>query len=515
MKLDLLIHYLVTELNSESLILAVGDQKLLNQYPEVIISHITDDSREVDTGSLFIAVPGLRMDGRKFIADAIERGAAAIFYQPMDTASSPEFEISHTDYSPAIPVVPIPNLLSLVGLLASFFYGQPSSKIKVIGITGTNGKTSCSHYLAQVLSKVGQTCAVAGTVGNGFLPQLMPSKLTTVSSIHLQRNLAKFFNQGAKTVAMEVSSHSLTQHRVEGIEFAVAVLTHLSRDHLDYHGTMEAYAAAKSLLFVQPHLKKAVLNWDDPLGKTLIQRHQSNLEIIGYSATGSKHPKVPSVVAENIELSPHGFQFNLITPWGQSWVTVPLLGRFNISNVLAVVSVLGLFEVPFAEIVKHLSQLHSVVGRMELFQAKNKPQVIVDYAHTPDALEKVLLSLREHQPKKLWCIFGCGGDRDQGKRPLMAKVVEQYAEEITITNDNPRHEDPEQIITGIVGGLSESTKYRVQLDRAEAIANVIAQANSEDIVLVAGKGHEQVQIIGSQEFPFSDQAIVLKCLAME
>lgn len=479
-----------------------------------LITHITANSREVKSGSLFLAMPGTSHDGRNFITAAVAQNAAAILYAIQSNAEDAEKSEwqQHLPSSTNIPIIPCLGLEHMQGLIAARFYGYPSAKMNVIGVTGTNGKTSCTHFIAEAFAEAQQSCAIAGTVGNGFLPNLQKSAFTTLSAIDLQAELARFFEAGAQWAAMEVSSHSLVQHRVAGVQFNIAVFTQLSRDHLDYHGTMENYAAAKSQLFAFKDLSMAVINYDDLLGQKLIAQYKNKLNIVAYSALGKAHDEVPSVIAENITMMPSGFQLKVITPWGEGELLVPLLGKFNVSNVLAVLSVLGLSQIPFTTILAALSKLKPVVGRMQQFGGETQPLVIIDYAHTPDALEKVLLSLRDHRPRTLWCVFGCGGDRDRGKRPLMAKVAERYSDQVIVTQDNPRYEKPEKIMDEICQGFTNPHAVVIQPDRALAIAYAISHAECQDIVLIAGKGHEVVQIIGDQSLPFSDQEETIRCL---
>jgi UDP-N-acetylmuramoyl-L-alanyl-D-glutamate--2,6-diaminopimelate ligase len=484
-----------------------------------VILGITDDSRAVKPGYLFLAVPGLIADGRKFIDQAIHQGAVAILYDISALDADAHLDMdAHEAWQKnlstpcSIPVIPCQQLDKLRGIIAAKFYEDPSLKMKVIGVTGTNGKTSCTHFIAQALAFNQKCCAIAGTLGNGFLPQLQKSALTTPSALNLQAQLANFLAAGAEFTAMEVSSHSLDQDRVRGVHFDIAVLTQLSRDHLDYHGSIENYAAAKSKLFACPSLTAAVLNYDDMLGQRLIEQHKNHLNIVTYSMEGKAHSSLPSVIAKNIKIIALGFQLEVATPWGEGELSIPLLGKFNISNILAVLAVLGLLEIPFKTILTALSHLKPVVGRMQQFGGGSEPTVIVDYAHTPDALDKALLALKCHKPRELWCVFGCGGDRDPGKRSLMAQVVESYANHIIVTNDNPRHEKPEKIIADICQGFTDQQKIIIQLDRAEAIAYAISHAKAGDMILIAGKGHETVQIIGDQQLPFSDQEQVLRLL---
>ena len=457
------------------------------------IIDITNDSRLVKKGSLFMAYPGDAVDGRDYISQAIANGAAAILYQPFENEQNPLASV--------IPILPIPHLKQLSSLLASRFYDDPSSAMTMIGITGTNGKTSCTYFIAEALDI---KTAIMGTTGFGFLNQLQPSPLTTGDAVTVQKNLALLRDQGAEAVAMEVSSHALVQDRVAAVHFDIAVFTQLSRDHLDYHKTMENYAQAKELLFQHSGLRSAVINLDDELGRHLIEKYSSALTVVTYSVQGQKSGHNPFVVANKVTHRHEGFTIELETTWGSGSFNTPLLGRFNIYNVLAVVGVLGLMDLPFTEILSKLESLTSTPGRMQKMGGENQPLVIVDYAHTPDALEKTLIALREHCAGQLWCVFGCGGDRDKGKRPQMGAIAEQYSDHIIVTNDNPRTESAEQIVNDICRGFSQPQRTQIILDRAKAIEFAIQSALSNDIVLLAGKGHEDYQIIGQEKFPFSD-----------
>lgn len=471
---------------------------------DTYVRSVTQDSREVIPGALFLAIPGLQVDGRDFIAAMIEKGAGAILYENGDA-----YQISPVLQSSKIPIWGVSGLDAKIGLIASRFYQNPSQKMMVIGVTGTNGKTSITQFIAQALETQAKRCAVIGTVGKGFLPNLQSTGYTTPDAVNLQKDLAEYLAQGANSIALEVSSHGLSQHRVTGIKFDIAVFTNLTRDHLDYHGTMAAYGAAKAQLFQFPSLKYAVYNGDDAFGRQLCAQHSGHAQAFVYSIDPQISASYPTIVAEKIVPTPQGFTIHVRTPWGSGQFNSPLLGRFNISNVLAVLSVLGILGIPLSANLKALAHLQSVKGRMQSFGGKqDKPCVIVDYAHTPDALKQVLSSLREHQPKQLWCVFGCGGDRDRGKRPQMGAIASEYSDHIVLTNDNPRGENPSLIASEIEAGIPAGHSVHTELDRATAIRYAIQAADARDIVLIAGKGHETEQIIGNQIFPLSDIAIV-------
>jgi UDP-N-acetylmuramoyl-L-alanyl-D-glutamate--2,6-diaminopimelate ligase len=455
------------------------------------ISGITLDSRAVQPGWLFVAVPGARTDGRTYIAGAYSRGAAAAIYE----ADGFEPDARSTN------AIGVRALREQLGTIADRFYGTPSRKLNVIGVTGTNGKTTTTHLLAQALNRPESRCGLIGTLGSGFPGQLDPSVHTTPDAISVHRLIAGFVAAGAKAVCMEVSSHALDQARVAGVAFDIAVFTNLTRDHLDYHGDMDTYAAAKARLFDFPHLKAAVINQDDVFGRALIERIRRRTRVLSFGLHGG------DVQALSVDTSPDGLALTIATPHGETPLRSPLLGRFNAANLLAVLAVLLAAGMPLAEAVNALAQAQSVAGRMERFGGSaGQPLVVVDYAHTPDALEKVLQALREHTPGKLVCVFGCGGDRDRGKRPLMGRIAEQLADVVILTNDNPRHEDPVSIINEIASGM-QTTPSAVP-DRTQAIRAAFSEARAGDVVLVAGKGHEDYQQVGDRRLAYSDRATV-------
>lgn len=444
---------------------------------------------------MFLAMPGLTVDGRHFIQQALDRGASHVYYEQQ---GSDQFTLPQTN----VPLIPIENLMQKQGVLAAEFYAHPSRHLNTIGITGTNGKTSVSYFIAQCLDNT----AVLGTTGYGTLEHIQKLSYTTPMAPQLQEILKELRDSAVKCVAMEVSSHALAMHRVAGIEFDIAVFTNLSQDHLDFHKTMQDYAAAKKMLFDWPTLKYAVVNSDDAVGEEIVQGGHA-YPILTY---GIYHQA--DIYAENIRPLPEGFSFVLHTPWGKANCVVPLLGEFNIANCLAVVGVLGIMGLTLDDIVQKISQLKPPPGRMQLYRAKGMPCIAIDFAHTPDALEKALVSLRRHCPGKLYVVFGCGGDRDTAKRAVMGKVASIVADYVLVTNDNPRHEAPQQIADMICAGIDKDKLLEVQLDRGLAIKRALAQATAQDLVLIAGKGHEAYQIVGDKMLPFSDSAVVMEQL---
>ncbi|EXF46266.1 UDP-N-acetylmuramoylalanyl-D-glutamate--2, 6-diaminopimelate ligase [Pseudomonas sp. BAY1663] len=457
---------------------------------DVLIRELTLDSRKVRGGDLFLAVPGLQQDGRDHIDDAIARGAAAVAY---------EAEGAGQLLSEQAVMLPVRQLSGQLSAIAGRFYGEPSRSLRLVGVTGTNGKTSVSQLIAQALDRLGEPCGIIGTLGTGFHGQLELGRHTTPDAIGVQATLASLKQQGARAVAMEVSSHGLEQGRVAALEFDVAVFTNLSRDHLDYHGSMEAYGAAKARLFDVPGLSCRVVNLDDGFGRALAGEAAES-RLIGYSL---EDPSAYLYCAD-ARLDDDGIHARLITPQGERSLRSPLLGRFNVSNVLAAVGALLGMDYPLDEILAVLPELEGPAGRMQRLGGGERPLVVVDYAHTPDALEKVLSALRPHARGKLLCLFGCGGDRDRGKRPLMAEVAERLADEVLVTDDNPRNEAPEQILADIRTGFAHPEHVTFLHGRGQAIASLIAASRAEDVVLLAGKGHEDYQEIRGERQPFSD-----------
>lgn len=476
------------------------NQLLPEAASSVLIRELTLDSRKVRPGDLFLAVPGTQQDGRVHISDAIARGAAAVAYEAEGAAAM-------TAHSAEL--VPLKGLAGQLSAIAGRFYGEPSRALHLIGITGTNGKTSVSQLLAQALDLLGERCGIVGTLGNGFYGALELGRHTTPDPIGVQATLADMKNAGARAVAMEVSSHGLHQGRVAALAFDVAVFTNLSRDHLDYHGSMQAYGAAKAELFAWDGLRCRVINLDDAFGRELAAaEHDSRL--ISYSLIDSD----AYLYCRDARFDEQGVRATLVTPRGEGSLRSSLLGRFNLSNLLAVVGTLLGMDYPLDEILKLLPQLQGPVGRMQRLGGVKQPLVVVDYAHTPDALEKVLEALRPHAKGRLLCLFGCGGDRDSGKRPLMAAVVERLADGVLVTDDNPRTETPEQIFRDIRAGFAKPEAVQFVHGRGQAIAQLIAAAAADDVLVLAGKGHEDYQEINGERQPFSDLLEAAKALAV-
>jgi len=486
----------VHQKSSSFLLENLAEQSLT--IPAIEIAYVTNNSRDVVKNTLFLAYPGERADGRKYIVDAITKGAVAIAYEPSD-----DFVLPQT----SIPCIAVTHLKIKQSEIAARFYDFPSQQISVIGVTGTNGKTSVTHFIAQAMSV---SCGMIGTLGYGFFPQLKKLTNTTPDGLQLQKIFAELLLQGAKTIAMEVSSHALAQQRVNDVLFHTAVFTNLTQDHLDYHHTMENYRDTKALLFQKPNLQNAVINIDDDAGKYFVEALQKPSGSAGVNViTYALHDNHADISVLKCTPTQYGFDINIKTPWGDGELHLPLIGEFNISNALATIGVLGILKMPFNKIIQSLSQLKTVNGRMQLFQAKNSVHTVVDYAHTPDALEKTLCSIRSHCTGKLWCVFGCGGDRDKTKRPTMGLIADNIADHIIITSDNARSEDPTQIAQDILSGVKNKNKCEIELDRVKAIEKAIHLAQKNDWVLIAGKGHETEQIIGNQVMHHSDVECVL------
>lgn len=468
------------------------------------------DSRQVEPGCLFIASSPPLGDGTPFIEQAIEQGAVAVIQQSEGAKAS--IDTQHRDNGKSIKYVKIPEIASKIGEIAAIFHEDPSGRVPVIGITGTNGKTTVSFLVAHAIEALGQPTGILGTVGYGFPDQLKKASLTTPMPTTLQALLAEQVEQGAKTIAMEVSSHSLDQHRVAGIQFEMAVFTNLSRDHLDYHGDMASYAKAKRRLLVWPGLKHRLINADDEYGQAFIDEFKDTDNTWVYATDPNYDSHLPTIKPLQVTYQETGIEADIVTPWGTGKLSSSLLGAFNLSNLLAVVGVLGIQGYALEQILAIVPQLAAAPGRMQLVYQASLPRVIIDYSHTPAALEAALIATRQHYRARIFCIFGCGGNRDAGKRPMMGEIATRLSDHAIITNDNPRHESPEQIAEDIIAGISKGSDYHVELDRRAAIAYAIQQANMNDVILIAGKGHEDYQQVNDHFHHFSDYETVLEML---
>lgn len=463
-----------------------------------MIQALSSDSRGCAPGVAFLAYPGEKADGRAHIADAIRRGASAVLWEADGFAWRHEWRV---------PNVAVQGLKGHAGELAHEFYGRPSESLWVCGVTGTNGKTSCSQWVAAGLAAHGARSAVMGTLGAGFPPALADALNTTPDALEVHRLMKQFRAQGAGAVAMEVSSHGLVQGRVQGVAFDCALFTNLSHDHLDYHGSMEAYAEAKGRLFDMPGLATAVLNLDDVVGVRIARRLEGRgVRIIGYSLSGARNG-AEFIAATRVG---HG-EMQIESSWGRAAARVNQIGRFNLANALGVAGCLVAYGVDFQKCISFLENLPAVPGRMQ--RVGDKPLVVVDYAHTPDALDKVLQALRPvatQRGGRLVAVFGAGGDRDAAKRPVMGRVVSRLADDAVVTSDNPRSEDPLRIIAQIESGMDR--RAEIEPDRARAIEAAIATAQEADVILIAGKGHESYQEIAGRRLPFSDAAVAREAL---
>lgn len=477
---------------------------------DVEIHGLSSDSRQVQVGDLFLACGGDHSHGLDYLPQVLQAGAAAVVYEPSTD--------THAALATAanIPLLPLPALRTQLGHIAASFYQHPSRALAVIGITGTNGKTSCSQFIAQALDRPAARCGVIGTLGYGLVNELVAGDRTTPDAVAVQRLLSDMLARGARQVTMEVSSHALAQGRVNSVEFQVAVWTNLSRDHLDYHGDMAAYATAKQRLFHTPGLRHAVINLDDEYGRQLLTTIPDSVQRIGYTLDddAARHG-VQRVAGRDLQLTEAGIAMQIRSPWGEGELRAPLLGRFNASNLLAALAALLALDMPFATALERLAQVTTVPGRMERFGGGGQPLVVVDYAHTPDALEQALRALRDHCHGKLWCIFGCGGERDAGKRPLMGAAAEQYADRVVVADDNPRGEDPIQIVADILAGMRNPDAAYLRRDRVQAIRFAVEQSRPGDVILVAGKGHEDYQLTGARRIPYSDRHSVALLLRRE
>ncbi|MFI4951611.1 MAG: UDP-N-acetylmuramoyl-L-alanyl-D-glutamate--2,6-diaminopimelate ligase [Burkholderiales bacterium] len=467
------------------------------------VSRIGSDSRQLHPGDAFAAYPGTRHDGRAYIADAIARGAGAILWETQG------FNWNHAW---KIPHVPVEELKAKLGFIADAVYGHPSRELWMVGVTGTNGKTSCAHWIAAGLDAAGRRAAVLGTLGNGLIGGLEPAANTTPDAALLQQTLAGYKAAGAQAVAMEVSSHGIDQGRINGVAFDVALFTNLSRDHLDYHGTMAAYGAAKARLFGWPGLRVGVINADDAFGRSLIDAARSQgRKVLSYGFGAA------DIVGARLAVSSTGLAFSVETPWGRGEVGTPLIGAFNAANLLGVLGVLLVSGVALGQALEIVAGIEAPPGRMQRLGGGDRPLAVIDYAHTPDALDKVLTALRPAVGPggELVCVFGCGGERDRGKRPEMGRLAGRLADRVLVTSDNPRSEDPAAIASDIVHGIRDTgnRRYSVELDRAIAIAAAIGEAARGDVVVLAGKGHETTQERDGEQQAFADAEHAARALA--
>ena len=477
------------------------------------LAQLTSDSRAISAGDVFLAYPGDTADGRNYIGNAVERGAKAVVYEAADFAWNDAWNV---------PQLAVHDLKQVAGPVASAFYGRPDGSMFTVAVTGTNGKTSCSQWLGKALSHLGQPTAVIGTLGVGLYQRgahagFNATGYTTPDAVLLQRKLSQLRHTGAQALAIEASSIGLDQGRLNGMHFDVALFTNFTRDHLDYHGDMQSYEASKRMLFDWPGLHHAVINLDDDMGVRLIshlKQQRPALPIIGYTVAGKTETGIAVLDASDIRTSHGGTTFRMESRSeshsGSAVIKTQLVGQFNVSNVLGILGVLLAKGAELKAAVEAVETLTPVPGRMEQLGGQDAPLVVIDYAHTPDALEKTLATLRQVSQQRsgeLWCVFGCGGDRDPGKRPQMG-AVSQLADHIIVTSDNPRSEEPSEILSQIVKGIDTARVGKDSLhvveDRAAAILWAVRHAGKNDVVLLAGKGHESYQEIKGKKLPFLD-----------
>ncbi len=496
---------------SQSFVLTLAqllpDMELAKAAP-VVVSGLTLDTRQLNQGDVFVALRGTQSDGRNYIAAAIERGAVAVLVEA-------DKEWQGIDWLGQVPVIAVDQLAQQVSTIAGRFYGDPSAHFRLVGITGTNGKTTCSLLLGQLSALLRERAGVVGTVGYGVLDAtalapfsqqlnaLTTTGLTTPDAVSLQHILAQLRERAVAAVAIEVSSHSLQQKRVAGLHFDTAIFTNLTQDHLDYHGDLVSYGKAKQQLLQMSGLRYAIVNADDAWANSLLEKKPAHVQAFSYSLQSAD----ADVYAKDITLTGTGASLTLITPWGTGEFHSHLMGAFNLSNLLAVITAACVGGAALADVLLAIPQLQPAPGRMQtvvLEQSQQDINVIVDYAHTPDALENTLKAIREHTSGRVWTLFGCGGDRDKTKRPLMGRIAERLSDYVIVTNDNPRTEDPAAIAADILRGMHNTHGCLVIADRGQAIDLAVQQAKPGDLVLIAGKGHEDYQIFASQTLPFSD-----------
>jgi UDP-N-acetylmuramoyl-L-alanyl-D-glutamate--2,6-diaminopimelate ligase len=473
--------------------------------PAVRVTDVTLDSRAVTPGALFLACRGLARHGVEFVDAAVAAGAVAVLWESGRGVAAPRVPADVVAYA-------VPELSCHVGTIADRFFGSPSAALAVTGVTGTNGKTTTAFVLAQALEACGEPSAYSGTLGFGRTRALRSATHTTPDCVSLHRQLADARGMGLRNVAMEVSSHALDQGRVAAVRFRSAVFTNLTRDHLDYHATMDAYGAAKARLFATPGLAHRVINVTDAFGRDLAGRRHDSGTLIAVATEPVTISADQYVIARHVRTMPRGLDLDVETHLGAVNFGAPLVGRFNAENILLTLGALIVRGIALDRAARSLANVCAPAGRMETFHRQGRAVAVVDYAHSPDALAKALAALREHCAGRLWCVFGCGGDRDPGKRPLMATAVERLADVALVTDDNPRGEDGDAIVAGILRGFTDRSRVRVVRDRAQAIRAALAEAGSGDIVLIAGKGHEDYQIYGQESRPFSDRAVVLEAM---
>ncbi len=473
--------------------------------PALTVSDLSQSAQEIGPGGLFLATAGSTRHGLTYLDQALARGARAVAWEPGPGVAAP-------DLPEGIAGVPVSQLRQRAGFIADRFFASPSARIRVAGITGTNGKTSTAFFVAQAAEILGADCGFIGTLGSGRPGALRSSDLTTPDAVSLHRSLASLVADGIGHLAMEVSSHALVQGRINGLRVACAAFTNLSRDHLDYHGDMDAYGAAKRRLFAEHAPRRAVINYADPAGPAMHAALPAGTPSILVNPEDPPTGTVEFLRALQFDATDSGMTFQVDSSFGSARLHSQLVGDFNVSNLLVALGILLGWEFSFRRAVGALEHVRAPAGRMETFRAKHGPLVIVDYAHTPAALEQVLEAARAHARGELTVVFGCGGERDPGKRPEMGAIASRLADRVLVTDDNPRNEDPDQIVAQIVAGTSNS--IAIERDRAAAIARALDGRKDGDVVVVAGKGHEQYQTTAAGRQPFSDREVVAGLLGI-
>lgn len=475
----------------------------LHALGEMRVTDLTLNSREARRGAAFVALPGTREHGIRHAPAAVAQGAVVVLYQP--PADMPGL---------SVPAIAIPELRQALGVIADRFFRSPSASMRIAAVTGTNGKTTTAWLIAAAMQQVGVASAYAGTLGVGAIGALRSRLHTTPDSITLHRELAALRDHSTRALGMEVSSHALDQARIAGVRIATAVFTNLTRDHLDYHGTLEAYGDAKAKLFRVPHLCYGLINADDAFGRALLGRLAGELPLIACSRAQSAftHPQVRRLLADRVVPSAQGLELAISGDFGNAVLRSRLIGEFNAENLLAALGVLLSWEIDLARAINALSQVTAPPGRMQTITRPGQPLAVVDYAHTPDALAKALRAARAHCTGELTCVFGCGGERDAGKRPLMGGIAAELADRVIVTDDNPRGEEGAEIVQQILAGMPTTAHAEVERDRARAIHLALDGADAGDVVLVAGKGHEDYQIVGTERHHFSDAEVIAEWL---
>ncbi|VAX76430.1 UDP-N-acetylmuramoyl-L-alanyl-D-glutamate: 2,6-diaminopimelate ligase [Serratia symbiotica] len=474
--------------------------------PSCALRDMILDSRIAGPGDLFVAIAGHQTDGRHYIRQAIDLGASAVIAEA--TGQDEDGAIAHIQ---GVPIIYMSQLNQRLSALAGRFYQHPAKRLRLVGVTGTNGKTTTTQLLAQWAQRLGETSAVMGTIGNGLLGHLSPATNTTSSAVDIQHQLKDLAAQGATFAAIEISSHGVVQYRVAALPFSAAVFTNLSRDHLDYHGNMSNYEAAKWGLFSQHNVGHSIINADDQVGVGWLRKLP---DAVGISMVDNLLPPFGArwLKATKVHYHQNGATIGFTSYWGNGEIVTSLIGGFNVQNLLLSLATLLALGYPLDKLVETSGSLQPACGRMEVFHVPGKPTVVVDYAHTPDALKNALVAARLHCKGQLLCIFGCGGNRDKGKRPMMGEIAEKLADQVILTDDNPRTESPEGIINDILAGLLNAEQALVIPSRDKAVASIIMQAQAQDLVLLAGKGHEDYQMVGTKHLYYSDRLTVARLL---